>query len=136
MPACPGSSGSAAKAAKRVPSRDTSSRSRCETAAPEMTGVGGGASSSKHTPQRNGDAQRGFEGPVWRDAPVPFLGQVRLADVAELDPESALPKEGLLLLFWDTVREPSGLSPDDRGSCRVLVVDADAERLERQTTGP
>src|SRR4029453_9533132 len=44
-----GSSGVARKAAKRLPSRASSTRSSCETAAPEMTGIGGEESSSKHT---------------------------------------------------------------------------------------
>src|SRR4029453_10841622 len=44
-----GSSGVARKAAKRLPSAASSTRSSCETAAPEMTGIGGEESSSKHT---------------------------------------------------------------------------------------
>ena len=48
MPMPLGSSGSAAKAANRLPSAASSTRSSCETAAPEMTGIGGDESSSKH----------------------------------------------------------------------------------------
>ena len=48
MPVSLGSSGNAAKAAKRLPSAASSTSSSCETAAPEMTGTGGEESSSKH----------------------------------------------------------------------------------------
>src|SRR5439155_22460602 len=44
-------SASAAKAAHRLPSAASSSSSRCETAAPEIAGIGGAESSSKHTPR-------------------------------------------------------------------------------------
>src|SRR5919201_4582978 len=43
------SSGAAWNAANRFPSRASSTRSSCETAAPRMTGIGGSESSSKHT---------------------------------------------------------------------------------------
>src|SRR5439155_2614090 len=52
MPVPAGSSGIATKAAKRVLSRDSSSRSSCVIAPPEMTGTGGSESRSKHTPRR------------------------------------------------------------------------------------
>jgi len=42
-------SGVARNAAKRLPSRASSTRSSCETAAPERTGIGGTESDSKHT---------------------------------------------------------------------------------------
>ena len=48
-PSPPGSSGVAAKAARRFPSRASRTRSSCETAAPEITGIGGRESLSKHT---------------------------------------------------------------------------------------
>src|SRR5438067_13469476 len=48
-PAPFGSSGVAMNAAKRFPSDASSTRSSCETAAPEMTGIGGEESRSKHT---------------------------------------------------------------------------------------
>ena len=44
-----GSSGVAANAAKRLPSAASSTRSSCETAAPEIGGIGGAESRSKHT---------------------------------------------------------------------------------------
>src|SRR5438270_12830182 len=48
-PVVAGSSGLARNAAKRLPSAAWSTRSSWETAAPEITGIGGSESSSKHT---------------------------------------------------------------------------------------
>src|SRR4029450_6674841 len=48
IPVSPGSSGVAANAASLFPSAASSTRSSCETAAPEMTGIGGSESESKH----------------------------------------------------------------------------------------
>ena len=48
MPMPLGSSGCAANAANRFPSAASSTSSSCETAAPEMIGIGGNESSSKH----------------------------------------------------------------------------------------
>ena len=45
----PASSGAARKAAKRFPSAASSTRSSCDTAAPEIGGIGGAESRSKHT---------------------------------------------------------------------------------------
>lgn len=45
-----GSSGVAAKAASSFPSAAVRTRSSCDTAAPEMTGIGGAESRSKHIP--------------------------------------------------------------------------------------
>src|SRR5262245_55773446 len=67
MPAPPGSSGVAANAAKRLPSAASSSSSSCETAAPEMTGIGGEESCSKHTASRT---IAGFY--RWRSASPPM----------------------------------------------------------------
>src|SRR5215211_1877734 len=47
-----GASGSAWKAAKRVPSAASSTTSSCEAAAPRTTGIGGAESRSKHTSAR------------------------------------------------------------------------------------
>src|SRR5438876_718745 len=50
-PVVDGSSGVAAKAAKRLPSFASRTSSSCETEAPEMTGIGGWESVSKHMGQ-------------------------------------------------------------------------------------
>src|SRR3954469_8384485 len=83
MPVSAGASGVARKAAKRFPSRASSTRSSCETAAPEMTGMGGEESRSKRTagtqsrvsPVREAlldwYAERGRELP-WRETRDPY----------------------------------------------------------------
>src|SRR3954468_8278005 len=58
MPVSAGSSGVARKAAKRLPSCATSTRSSYETAAPEMTGIGGEESRSKHTAETESRVRR------------------------------------------------------------------------------
>src|SRR6266446_6262891 len=52
-----GSSGVASKAAKRLPSAASSSRSSWETAAPAILGTGGSESSSKHMDSARGRSQ-------------------------------------------------------------------------------
>src|SRR5262249_40444343 len=39
--------------------------------------------------------------PEWRGAPLNFLAQIRLADIAAYDPDGELPHEGLLSFFFD-----------------------------------
>jgi Uncharacterized protein conserved in bacteria len=39
--------------------------------------------------------------PEWRGAPLNFLAQIRLADVAAYDPDGELPHEGMLSFFFD-----------------------------------
>src|SRR4051812_34589670 len=51
-PVVAGPSGVARNAANWLPSAALSTRSSCETAAPEMTGIGGKESSSKHMTRR------------------------------------------------------------------------------------
>jgi uncharacterized protein YwqG len=67
------------------------------------------------------DLPPGFEWPRWRDRELAFLGQLDLAAVAGCLPEAGLPVGGLLLVFYDAARKPSGLEPSHAGSCRVVV---------------
>lgn len=64
--------------------------------------------------------------PRWRDAPLTFLAQLDLAEVAAagLTADAGLPDGGLLLLFSAADVAPSGLRPDHFGSTRALLVDA------------
>jgi uncharacterized protein YwqG len=66
------------------------------------------------------DLPRGVEWPARDGRELAFVGQIDLADVAAVDPEAPLPREGLLLFFYDLGRLPRGLDPSDRGSCRVI----------------
>src|SRR5664280_276619 len=58
-------------------------------------------------------------------APLSFLAQVRLEEVAPYDVEGALPPSGLLLFFYGGAEDAWGFDPDDRLSWRVLLVDPD-----------
>jgi hypothetical protein len=72
----------------------------------------------------------GFVWPSWRGRELGFLAQVDLAEVTAIDPDTPCPHRGLMLFFYDLSTRPSGLSPADRGSCRVLVVDGDLRAAE------
>jgi len=76
------------------------------------------------------DVGDGFEWPVWRDLELDFLGQIDLAEVAGVMP-GRLPADGLLLLFAALGERPTGLSPDDRGSCRAILAPAGAAPATR-----
>jgi uncharacterized protein YwqG len=76
------------------------------------------------------DLPAGFEWPCWNGSELAFLGQVDLAEVATLDPAAPVSAGGLLLFFYDVERQPSGLEPSHRGSCRVVHVDDDRGRFE------
>lgn len=76
------------------------------------------------------DLPPGFRWPTWQGEELVFVGQIRLEDVAAVDPKGPLPPRGLLLLFYDTVRQSSGLKPADRGSCRVVLYEGDPSSLE------
>jgi uncharacterized protein YwqG len=71
------------------------------------------------------DLTPGFQWPSWRDEELAFIGQLDLAELSAFDLGGSLPERGLLLFFWDVTREPSGLEPGDRRSCRVVHLDAD-----------
>jgi uncharacterized protein YwqG len=75
------------------------------------------------------DLPPGFEWPRWRGGELAFLGQLDLAAVAGCIPEAGLPAGGLLLVFYDAARKPSGLDPRHAGSCRVVVT-AEGQPLE------
>jgi len=70
-----------------------------------------------------------LEWPAWGDKELAFLGQIDLAEVATLAPDSLLPPQGLLLFFYEASSQPSGLDPSHRGSCRVVHVESDASLL-------
>jgi uncharacterized protein YwqG len=79
---------------------------------------------------------RGFSWPAWQGRDLAFLGQVDLEQVVALDPALPLPREGLLLFFYDLAGRPSGLHPSHRGSCRVVLADrgpADVEPDDERT---
>jgi uncharacterized protein YwqG len=68
---------------------------------------------------------------MWREKPLSFLGQVRLAELARPDFEPT--SEGLLAFFYEADgQEAWGFDPGDRGAWRVVNVrdfDSAAERV-------
>ncbi|MDP9232332.1 MAG: YwqG family protein [Actinomycetota bacterium] len=76
-----------------------------------------------------------FEWPTWRGNELAFLGQFDLAEVAELAPGGLFPPRGLLHFFYSVQEQPSGLEPSDRGSCRVIHIDADPSTLGSHPEG-
>jgi uncharacterized protein YwqG len=78
------------------------------------------------------DLLPGVEWPGWHGGPLPFVAQVRLEEMAALDPEGDLPHQGVLSFFYADDDPESGFAVvDDPTAWRVLY-SADATRLERQ----
>jgi len=68
--------------------------------------------------------------PRWNDAPLGFLAQLDLSELAPSLDAGELPREGQLLIFYATDAQPSGMRAGDAGAVRLLVVDADATPLD------
>ena len=66
------------------------------------------------------DLPPGLAWPAWKDAPMSFIAQVDLADLASFAPAQDLPKSGLLSFFYDSAQETYGADPADRGGWQVL----------------
>jgi uncharacterized protein YwqG len=67
--------------------------------------------------------------PLHRGHPLTFIAQVNLAEVARS--VDVWPGDGLLLFFYDAIKQPWGYKPSDRSSSRVLYVPR-AARLKRR----
>lgn len=75
------------------------------------------------------DVPKGFVWPVfetstWEDdqvkeRPLAFLAQFDCAQLAPLDPEGLLPKEGVLSFFYELGSQRGGFDPKDQGSAQV-----------------
>jgi uncharacterized protein YwqG len=57
--------------------------------------------------------------PAWKGIPMSFVGQLRLEELAPLDPLRRLPAAGLLSFFYDARQETYGADPADRGGWEV-----------------
>lgn len=71
---------------------------------------------------------------AWTSAPLQFLAQINLADVASVGCDLRLPDKGILQFFYDVEVQPWGFDPLDGIATRVLYADP-GERLAR-TQGP
>ena len=81
------------------------------------------------------DLPSGTEWPRKRGAPLSFIGQLDRADVARVDDEGVLPRDGLLSFFYDaTTQEARGFDPADRGSWQVSQLPAGTQL--RRTPAP
>lgn len=67
------------------------------------------------------DLPPGTEWPTGPDAPLSFVAQINLADVAEVMPSSGLPASGLMAFFYDAVSQSAwGFAPGDDVSWSVI----------------
>lgn len=66
------------------------------------------------------DVPSGFMWPEWNGKPLTFLAQFRLSDVAQYDPEHALPSSGMLYFFYEIDEQPWGYDPAHEGGAVVL----------------
>ena len=70
-----------------------------------------------------------FEWPSWDGEKLTFLAHLRLDEM----PQSALPRDGALLVFFALDLGPSGLKPSDADACRVVhVPDGTGNRVDRE----
>ena len=71
------------------------------------------------------DLPAGEPWPEWDGEPLAFLAQIDLADARAAGLDPLLPDAGALLVFCALERTPSGASPLDADSARVLLVAPD-----------
>ena len=69
--------------------------------------------------------------PHWRGAPLAFLAQFNLAEVAPYDIEHALPPTGMLSFFYEAEAQPWGYEASDRGAWQVIYQEVSASALVR-----
>jgi uncharacterized protein YwqG len=72
------------------------------------------------------DLPAGFQWPVHSGRPLDFLLQVNCAETAEFDLESALPRAGLMVFFYDLEEQPWGYDPDDLDGFKVAFFEDDS----------
>ncbi len=66
------------------------------------------------------DLPPGTAWPAKQGAPLAFIAQIRLEEVAAYDTAHALPTKGLLSFFYDAAQETYGGSPADRAGFHVF----------------
>jgi uncharacterized protein YwqG len=68
----------------------------------------------------------GVEWPRWKGAPLAFVAQIALRDLAGATLDIDLPSDGLLSFFYDAEQSAWGFDPADEGAFRVLYAPPDA----------
>lgn len=87
------------------------------------------------------DLPSGLEWPTWQQAPMAFLAQLNLAELAPYDPAHLLPPEGMLSFFcqsqgfgWEEAVDykatHTGVEEREPGSWQVLFVDGNLTALQ------
>src|SRR5689334_23214374 len=89
---------------------------RMQTQAAQEGGIAIGASKVGGAP----DLPVAAAWPEWKGAPMSFLAQIRLRDIASLDARRLLPSDGLLSFFCDAEDSVTGLDSSEGEGWRVL----------------
>ncbi len=71
-----------------------------------------------------------FVWPRCNAAPLSFLGQIDLAEIATVINYDWLPEKGHLLFFYDTVSMPWGFDPKDRDGWQVIYQDSTDYKID------
>ncbi len=75
--------------------------------------------------------------PTRNGRPCEFIAQINLKDVAPFDEENLLPKEGILLFFFDgRDYEDKPYMPYQTGAVTIIFFDGDMKLLKRATEFP
>jgi uncharacterized protein YwqG len=77
------------------------------------------------------DLPDGQKWPEWKGAPMAFLGQINLKDVARYDVDKLLPSSGLLLFFSDSKDSVFGYDPKDRDGWSAIFTKERSDKLKR-----
>ncbi len=77
------------------------------------------------------DLPKTLSWPGTAEAPLDFLLQLNLSEIARKLPGNALPKSGFLWFFYDSERCPWGVNPDDQFGWKVLFYAGPASDLSR-----
>ncbi|GCE09097.1 YwqG family protein [Dictyobacter aurantiacus] len=75
------------------------------------------------------DLPQGQQWPMKKDAPLSFVAQIRLDEVAPYDTNHRLPQQGMLWFFYDAKQETYGEDPQDAGGWSVLY-SSDIQHLQ------
>jgi uncharacterized protein YwqG len=77
------------------------------------------------------DLSAGVAWPMWKDLPMSFIAQFRLADLRPYDVEKALPPRGMLYFFYDAKQETYGHTGAERGGWKVIYQADPVPQLQR-----
>ena len=69
-----------------------------------------------------------FSWPRWGNLPLSFVAQINLAEITALEPEQALPSDGMLYIFYEASLEAL-ISDDPDDGCRVVYYSGELSQL-------